>query len=194
MNAELKGLARYFFRLLLAFSVIFVAAYFLFERIANPPGPWTELVRANPEFDIIRTPSHGLLIMTDSAKKRAFVADSYAGDFKIEPLACEEIRKPAWFRLPADAHGETCLRVGEVAVINFLTATKIPALWKEFYEPLVRPLESNGGYSTGYHEIGPDGLLVAGTSMHYRVGDTVKISAYHLRDKTLGIVYFEPER
>jgi hypothetical protein len=194
VNAELKGLARHFFGLLLAFSIIFVAVYFLLDHIANPPGPWTELVKANPEFDITRTPSHGLLIMTDSAKKRAFLADSYAGDFRIETLPCAEIQKPAWFRLPTDAHGETCLRVGEIAVINFLTAMKIPALWKEFYEPLVQSMESNGAYSTGYGEIGPDGLLVADTYMHYRVGDTVKISAYYLRDKTLGIVYFEPER
>lgn len=128
MNAELKGLARHFFGLLLAFSVIWVAAYFLFERIANPPGTWTELVKANPGFDIIRTPSHRLLIMTDSAKKRAFL------------------------------------------------------------------MESNGGYSTGYDEIGSDGLLVADTYMRYGVGDTVEITACHLRDKTLGIVYFEPER
>ena len=195
MNAELKGLARHFFGLLLAFSVIGVAAYFLSERIANPPGPWTELVTENPEFDIIRTPSHGLLIITDSAKKRAFLADSYAGAFKIEPLACTAVQKPAWFRLPPDAHGETCLRVGEVVVINFLTGEKIPALWNEFYEPLIESMETNGGYTaTGDDDLGPDGLLFRSTSMTYRVGDTVGISAYYLRDKTLGIVYFEPER
>jgi len=194
VNPGLRGLARHLLGMLATFAAIGVPTYFLFEHIANPPGAWTELVKANPEFQITRTPSHRLLIITDGANKRAFLSDDYAGDFKLEPLACKDVQQPAWFRLPPDAHGETCLRANEVVVINFLTAMKIPALWDQFYRPLAESMESDGGYSIGDGELGPDGLLVRDASMRYRVGDTVRISAYYLRNKTLAIVYFEPER
>jgi hypothetical protein len=66
------------------------------------------------------------------------------------------VRRPsaARARVAAFRSESECLRLSadghDAYVANFRTALEVPAIWEEFYEPLIRdyPLESHGGGST----------------------------------------------
>jgi hypothetical protein len=99
-------------------------------------------------------------------------------------------------RLTADVEPTACLEIagdgGTVQVLHFLTSIDIPALWDEFYEPVVSRsgFDFSGGSASGpgregrgaprwlsYTVDGPNGL-----------DRTLSIDAFHRGDLTLTMI------
>lgn len=204
------------------FIAIALAIGFYMARLQDAP---LELQQANPGWKV--QGRYGTLRLDDATPAgEVYVSSDDAEPYRIERVDCAEVKQvfPGWFHLP-DVPLGNCVKLGNAApytlVLNLRTATKIPELWDELYQPTVERLglSANGSWLNGDNvQVGSENLMETSgekvyapapggansgrlaRSLHYTIEPHVPgvdrkivIDAFYYGDMTLAVFTFRPE-